>query len=140
MCRKMELLKETVLFVLKVLWLTLVAFVKLFIPYSPKKDLSKEIVLITGAASGIGRHMALRYSNKLVALLKSHQVVSVCRFADEGACVVLWDLNEEGNQAVAEEIKAKGKKAHAYTCDCSKREDIYRVAEEVHSIIEIYKS
>ena len=46
---------------------------------------------------------------------------------------MLWDVNSEGNQAVAEEIKEKGKKAHAYTCDCSKREEIYRVAEEVSS-------
>ena len=68
-----------------------------------------------------------------------YSIFAVCRFADEGACVVLWDLNGEGNQAVAEEIKAKGKKAHAYTCDCSKREEIYRVAETVHSIIAIYK-
>lgn len=62
----------------------------------------------------------------------------VCRFAGEGACVVLWDLNGEGNQAVAEEIKAKGGKAHAYTCDCSKREEIYRVAEKVRSVVAMY--
>ena len=53
------------------------------------------------------------------------------RFADEGACLVLWDINKDGNQAVAEEIKAKGKVAHAFTCDCSKKEDIYRVAKKV---------
>ena len=35
---------------------------------------------------------------------------------------------------MAEEIKAKGKKAHAYTCDCSKREEIYSVAEKVMRI------
>ena len=56
----MGLLKETVVFTFKVLWLSLVAFVKLFIPTSHKKDLSKETVLVTGAASGIGRLMALR--------------------------------------------------------------------------------
>lgn len=67
------------------------------------------------------------------------RVFVFCRFADEGACVVLWDLNGEGNEAVAEEIKAKGRKAHAYTCDCSKREEIYRVAEKVRSVFAIYK-
>ena len=65
------------------------------------------------------------------------EVVAVCRFSDEGACVVLWDLNTEGNRAVEEEIKAKGKKAHAYTCDCSKKEDIYRVAEEVGNVMAV---
>ena len=53
------------------------------------------------------------------------------RFAEEGACVVLWDINKAGVQAVQDEIKAKSQRAHAYTCDCSKREDIYRVAETV---------
>ena len=52
---------------------------------------------------------------------------------------MLWDVNSEGNQAVAEEIKEKGKKAHAYTCDCSKREEIYRVAEEVSSSYRVLK-
>lgn len=48
------------MFLFKVLWLSLVAFVKFFIPSNPKKDLSQEIVLVTGAASGIGRLMSLR--------------------------------------------------------------------------------
>ena len=55
----------------------------------------------------------------------------VGRFAEEGACVVLWDINSGSNKAVKDEIKSKGGKAHAYTCDCSKREDIYRAADKV---------
>lgn len=65
----------------------------------------------------------------------SSQVDSCFRFAEEGARVVLWDINKDGNKAVAEEIKAKGKTAHAFTCDCSKREDIYQVADKVNRLI-----
>ena len=78
-----------------------------------KKDVSKEIVLITGAGSGIGRALSLK-------------------FAGLGATVVLWDINKSANDAVAQEINSKTpKKADSYQCDCSKREDVYRVAEQV---------
>ena len=53
------------------------------------------------------------------------------RFAKLGAKLILWDINKEANEAVAEEIKELGKTAHPYVCDCSKREEIYRVAEQV---------
>ena len=131
----MEFLKETVAFVVKVLWLCLVAFVKFFIPTSKKKDMSKEIVLVTGAGSGIGRLMALRYHfiHILTKTTQSAHFFTACyvRFAEEGARVVLWDINTGSNKAVADEIKAKGGKADAYTCDCSKKEDIYKVADKV---------
>ena len=54
-----------------------------------------------------------------------------CRFADLGAKVVLWDINKKSNDAVAKEIKDKGQSAYSYQCDCSKREEVYRVAEQV---------
>lgn len=48
---------------------------------------SNKVVLVTGAASGIGRATARR-------------------FASEGATVVIGDVNEAGLKAVADEIKA----------------------------------
>lgn len=78
-----------------------------------KKNVSGEIVLITGAGSGIGRLLSLK-------------------FASLGATVVLWDINQEGlkeTSRLARENGAVG--VHCYICDCSKRQDIYRVADQV---------
>ena len=78
-----------------------------------RKDVSKEIILITGAGSGIGRSLSQK-------------------FARLGATVVLWDINKSANDAVAEEINSKTpKRAFPYQCDCSKREEVYKVAEQV---------
>ena len=44
---------------------------------------------------------------------------------------MLWDINKEANDAVAKEITEKGQVAHAFYCDCSKREDIYHTAAQV---------
>ncbi|NXQ90410.1 RDHE2 dehydrogenase, partial [Nyctibius grandis] len=78
-----------------------------------KKNVSGEIVLITGAGSGIGRLLALK-------------------FASLGATLVLWDINEEGlkeTSRLAQENRAV--RVHCYICDCSKRQDIYGVADQV---------
>ena len=92
----------------------LVALVKQFLPVK-KKDVSKEIVLVTGAGSGIGRLMAIR-------------------FAKLGAKLVLWDINQQANDTVKEEIKAMGGVAYSYKVDCSKREEIYAAADEVNPL------
>ena len=99
----------------KVLWITLVSIVNFFIPYYKKKDVSKEIVLVTGSASGIGRLMAME-------------------FAKLGAKVVLWDVNKKGNESVKREIESSGGVAYAFEVDLSKREIIYEKADEVHII------
>uniref|UniRef100_A0A8C3WC02 Short chain dehydrogenase/reductase family 16C member 5 n=1 Tax=Catagonus wagneri TaxID=51154 RepID=A0A8C3WC02_9CETA len=79
----------------------------------PRKKVAGEIVLITGAGSGLGRLLALR-------------------FAHLGSVLVLWDISQEGNEEtrkMAQEAGAAG--AYAYTCDCSRKEDVYRVADQV---------
>lgn len=69
-------------------------------------------MFVTGAGSGLGRLLSLR-------------------FAKLGAVVVCADINKQANDTVVEEIKSLGGKAHGYKCDCSSREDIYRVADLV---------
>lgn len=109
------LILEFLATLLKVIWISLVAAVKTVLPLWRKKDASKEIVLITGAGSGIGRLMSLE-------------------FAKLGATLVLWDINEEGNDAVKKEVEAMGRVAHAFKVDCSKREEIYAAADKVKVI------
>lgn len=80
---------------------------------APKaQDLNAELVLITGAGSGLGRSLAIT-------------------FAKLGSSLVLWDINEESVRAVADEVANYGSHAYPYLCDCSDREAVFRIAEKV---------
>ncbi|XP_062520392.1 epidermal retinol dehydrogenase 2-like [Corticium candelabrum] len=111
----MNPLCEVLLVIWLLFWIPITAVVRtvsLWLGLVKYKNVDGEVVVITGAGSGIGRLMALE-------------------FAKRNAIVALWDINEKENNLVAEEITRNGFKAHAYYCDCSKREDIYRVAKRV---------
>jgi 3-oxoacyl-[acyl-carrier protein] reductase len=73
-----------------------------------------KIAIVTGAASkrGIGRTTALR-------------------LALEGADVVVADMDLPGAEAVAEEIKAQGRRSFAVKTDVSKQEDVLRLVQKV---------
>ncbi|XP_072898154.1 epidermal retinol dehydrogenase 2 [Hemitrygon akajei] len=97
-----------------VLWLyfSLEFLVKLVLP-ARKKNVSGEIVLITGAGNGIGRLVALEFARLQTVL-------------------VLWDIDEEGNQETARLARERGaSRVHTYSCDCSKRISVYEVAAKV---------
>jgi len=105
--------------VLEVLWaLVLVVYyvierlVKIILPQKMfEKNISGQVVLITGGGSGIGRLMCLR-------------------FARLGATVVTWDINKLGNEETVDMIKKEGNRAFSYTVDMSSKDDIYRTAEK----------
>ncbi len=70
-------------------------------------------VVVTGAASGIGRLMALGAARR-------------------GASVVLWDIQDQPLHRVAAEIEEVGGSACAYRCDVGDRLAVKRVADDVH--------
>ncbi|VEF49877.1 short chain dehydrogenase [Bacillus freudenreichii] len=74
--------------------------------------LQDKVAIITAGASGMGRAGA-----KL--------------FAKEGAIVNILDINEESGQAVVEEIKASGGKAHFYRIDMTSVEDIKGTVDKI---------
>ncbi|XP_036032955.1 short-chain dehydrogenase/reductase family 16C member 6 [Onychomys torridus] len=108
----MNAVADTVVFFGKFLYYFLESVVFKIIP-KRKKDVTGEIVLITGAGSGLGRLLAMH-------------------FARHGAILVLWDINQEGNMETCRLAKEKGGvKVLAYKCDCSDRKEVYRVADQV---------
>ena len=53
------------------------------------------------------------------------------KFAKLGCELILWDVNKEGNEQTATQVKRLGAKVQAYVVDLSNREDVYKVAEMV---------
>ncbi len=70
-------------------------------------------VLITGAASGIGRQLALDVSQR-------------------GATVVVWDVDRPPLDVLVKEISDAGGDAHAFTCDVGDRAAVQEAARLVH--------
>ncbi len=95
------------------------AFKNLITGGPPLKNLSSETVLITGAASGLGKGVAQR-------------------LAQLGCTLVLWDVDEANNARVAEELNnaTESKRIHAMKCDLTNRENIYECAKKVTKISE----
>ena len=76
--------------------------------------LTGKVALVTGAASGIGRAVALQV-------------------AQEGAAVSIVDMNLEGATALAREIEAANGKAMAVQCDVTKEEQVVQAVQETEN-------
>ncbi|XP_061747477.1 epidermal retinol dehydrogenase 2-like [Nerophis ophidion] len=103
---------ETLKLLVLSLWYNLESFIYFFLPRR-RKDISGEVVLITGAGQGIGRLMAME-------------------FGARSTVVVLWDINQDGVKETARLAKQSGAvSVHHYLCDCSDKNEVYRVADKV---------
>ncbi|XP_065175539.1 epidermal retinol dehydrogenase 2-like [Sycon ciliatum] len=96
----------------KLLFLSVWEPIKWLLP-KQRKDVSNEIVLITGGGMGMGRLMALE-------------------FAQLKATVVIWDVNRDAMNGVVQEIKDQGNSAvFSYVVDVSKNNQVYAAADKV---------
>ncbi|MFQ6091921.1 MAG: 3-oxoacyl-[acyl-carrier-protein] reductase [bacterium] len=73
-------------------------------------DLRNQVAIVTGGAQGIGRAIAFKLS-------------------DDGASVVVADINFESGQKTAEEIEEKGRKALAVKVDVADADSVTRMVE-----------
>ena len=74
--------------------------------------LDNKKAVITGAASGIGKAIALM-------------------FAKQGAAVHVIELNEENSNAVLEEIKNSGGKASLHICNVANQKEVIKAFEKI---------
>src|SRR2546425_12431373 len=72
---------------------------------NPNENFAGKVAFVIGAASGIGRAVALA-------------------FAREGASVAAADVSEQGNQETARLIVEQGGRALAVRCDGTRAEDV----------------
>jgi len=82
------------------------------ITMAEKNLLTGKVAAVTGAASGIGRYLAIN-------------------LADEGCPVAIADVDEKGLQETATMLEGKPVKATTHVVDVSNREQVYGFADEV---------
>ncbi|GFS04278.1 epidermal retinal dehydrogenase 2 [Elysia marginata] len=109
----MEFILDILLLLKNILVAFLSSWVRFFVP-PRQKCVRGEIVLITGAASGMGREMVLE-------------------FAKLGAITVALDVNRCGLEDTKGLVENIGGKCYTYVCDVSDKVQVRQVANQVRA-------
>ncbi|MFA6508677.1 MAG: SDR family NAD(P)-dependent oxidoreductase, partial [Treponemataceae bacterium] len=80
------------------------------------KSIQNQVALVTGGASGIGRLIALA-------------------FAERGAKVAVWDVNEAALRKIEADAKEKGVSILGMRCDVSDKDDVYARAADLAAVL-----
>ena len=78
------------------------------------RSLNGRVAVVTGAGSGIGRAVAIR-------------------LAEDTAKIAIWDINGEGAEETARQIRSAGGTAIAIDADCSDKAAIHSAAEKTRA-------
>lgn len=78
----------------------------------PKKSVKDDIILITGAGSGIGQLMSVE-------------------FAKLGGIIVAWDLNEKSLAKTKKLVEDAGSKCYTHKVDVTDRFKVYETAQKI---------
>ncbi|OWA53683.1 Short-chain dehydrogenase/reductase family 16C member 6 [Hypsibius exemplaris] len=111
-----QIIPELFLTILYVIYYSLESLALFLVPkrFRTRKDISNEIVLITGAGHGIGRALSLR-------------------FARLGCTVVLVDIDQTWLSETQDFVAEEGGTVYAYVCDVSNRKDVYACAKLIQT-------
>ncbi|RUS71132.1 hypothetical protein EGW08_021111 [Elysia chlorotica] len=80
-----------------------------------EKDLTEEVILITGGGRGIGRSLALQFAQK------------------QPKHIILWERNETALSNTAKDVQKLGVNCSFMLCDVSSKDQVYAMAKEVQA-------
>lgn len=105
-------LQETFVLIGLVLYYLLEAFANLIIP-KPKKDVTDQLVVITGAGQGLGKEIAIR-------------------FAQSKAKIAILDINEASINQTKEELEERFKvDVRSYVCNVSNESEVNQCFDKI---------
>ncbi|XP_062546166.1 17-beta-hydroxysteroid dehydrogenase 13-like isoform X1 [Armigeres subalbatus] len=88
------------------------SFFRLVWPKQPK-NVTGQLVMITGGAGGLGRELALR-------------------FANQGCNIVIVDVNLKSAEQTCQEVRRKNVSAYAYKVDVSSYDDVQKLMDTIY--------
>uniref|UniRef100_A0A2H1VJQ9 Short-chain dehydrogenase/reductase 3 n=1 Tax=Spodoptera frugiperda TaxID=7108 RepID=A0A2H1VJQ9_SPOFR len=107
----LRIIFEVIWMILRLNFEIIKALFRVVVPQD-RKDVTGDVILVTGAGHGMGREIATR-------------------FGKLGARVVCVDINAKGNEETISLIKKNKGEAYAYICDVTDRAAVFQLAEKV---------